>query len=167
VLVIGRLLKLDLLEPYGEYGAAFIRLAVGYHLVYGTQDNVFHDSRMLEFAEFLRAHGFPFPLFNAHLSAYAQFVCGLLFVVGAATRPAAAVMVVNFVVALLMVHVGRPYPENAPAFFMLAGALFLLLNGAGRPSVDAWLGRASRPVRQPRSSGDAGAGRRGSAAAAG
>jgi putative oxidoreductase len=162
--MLARLLKLDAVEPYRDYAGVFIRLAVGYHLVYGTQDNVFHYERMLEFERFLAANGFPFPLFNAHLSAYAQFVCGLLFIVGAVTRPAAVVMVINFVVALLMVHVGKPYPQNAPAIFMLAGSLFLLLNGAGRLSVDAWLARrgdvAGAGAAGGRASSVAGPGRR-------
>jgi putative oxidoreductase len=171
--MLARLLRLDAVEPYRDYAAVFIRLAVGFHLVYGTQDNVFHYERMLEFARFLAAHGFPFPLFNAHLSAYAQFVCGLLFILGAATRPAAVVMVINFVVALVMVHVGKPYPQNAPAIFMLAGALFLLLNGAGRLSVDAWLagrGQTARSVapagRTSRAGGGAGRHERTTTAAA-
>ena len=32
-----------------------IRLAVGFHLIYGTQDNVFSWERMLEFRDFLEA----------------------------------------------------------------------------------------------------------------
>ena len=124
-----------------EHGALFIRLLVGYRLVYGTQDNVFSYERMLEFAAFLRDNGFPFPLFNAFLSAYAQFLCGLLFVVGLWVRPAAAVMVVNFIVALAMVHVGLPYERNFAALTMLFGSAFLLFNGAGGASVDAWLER--------------------------
>lgn len=128
-----------------DYSALFIRLLVGYRLVYGTQDNVFSYARMLEFEAFLRAHGFPFPLFNAFLSAYAQFLCGLLFIAGLWVRPAAAVMVVNFVVALAMVHVGLPYDRNFAALTMLFGSAFLLLNGAGGASLDAWLRRRGAP----------------------
>ncbi|MEK6283669.1 MAG: hypothetical protein AABN95_25220 [Acidobacteriota bacterium] len=49
------MLKLSLLEKYKEYGVIFIRLIVGFHLVYGTQDNVFSYARMEEFASFLSA----------------------------------------------------------------------------------------------------------------
>ena len=125
------------LEPYREYGPLFIRLIVGYRLVWGTADNVFSYARMLEFNDFLAAHSVPFPLFAAFLSAYAQFICGLLFVLGAYTRPAAAVMAVNFMVALLLVHVGQPFLENYDALVMLFGAVFLLLHGPGLLSVDA------------------------------
>ncbi|HEX8337541.1 MAG TPA: hypothetical protein VF621_12475, partial [Pyrinomonadaceae bacterium] len=61
-------------ERHREYGAFFVRLVVGFILVYGTQDNVFSGERMMEFRDFLAARGVPFPLFAAHLSAYAQFV---------------------------------------------------------------------------------------------
>lgn len=141
-----------------EYGALFIRLLVGYRLVIGTQDNVFSYERMLEFEAFLRANGFPFPLFNAFLSAYAQFLCGLLFIVGLWVRPAAAVMVVNFVVALAMVHVGLPFERNFAALTMLFGSAFLLFNGAGGASLDAWLQRRAL-VRAAKGGGVAGAAR--------
>jgi putative oxidoreductase len=144
-------------EPFvrrREYGALFIRLLVGYRLVIGTQDNVFSYERMLEFEAFLRANGFPFPLFNAFLSAYAQFLCGLLFIVGLWVRPAAAVMVVNFIVALAMVHVGLPFERNFEALTMLFGSAFLLFNGAGGASVDAWLRR--RAPARPGEDGAAG-----------
>jgi putative oxidoreductase len=69
-------------------------------------------------------------------------VCGLLFVVGLATRPAAAVMVVNFLVAVLAVHLGRDlFVDTFPPLAILATSVFLLLNGPGRPSIDAVLER--------------------------
>jgi putative oxidoreductase len=132
------------LESKREYGAIFIRLAVGGHLVWGTQDNVFHYERMLEFRDFLKQYGFPYPLLMAHVSAYAQFICGLLYILGALVRPAAAVMVVNFLVALLVVHTRTPYAAAALAFQMLAGSLFLLFYGAGRPSFDQFLATRRR-----------------------
>ncbi|HEV2860400.1 MAG TPA: DoxX family protein [Pyrinomonadaceae bacterium] len=138
------MLKLSGLEKYKEYGVIFVRLAVGFHLVYGTQDNVFSYARMEEFAAFLAAHKVPFPLFSAFLSAYAQFICGGLFIVGLWTRYAAAVMVINFIAALVIAHVGDAYPNTFPALMMLAAACFLLLHGAGKLSVDGALeGRAS------------------------
>lgn len=129
------------LDAHPGYGAIFIRLAAGAHLIHGAQDNVRDYARMLEFRDFLAGHGFPFPLLSAQVSVYAQLLCGVLFLLGALTRPAAAVMIFNFLVALAMVHVGDPYPALFPALFMLASACFLLLDGAGRLSVDHLLGR--------------------------
>lgn len=124
------------LTPYREYGPSFIRLIVGYRLVWGTADNVFNHARMVEFAEFLGQHGVPWPTAGAFVSAYAQFVCGLLFIVGAFTRPAAALMIVNFVAALIIAHIGQPFLENYDALVMLFGACFLLLHGPGALSID-------------------------------
>lgn len=128
--------KLSILEEYKEYGVIFIRLIIGVHLIYGTQDNVFSYARMEEFASFLSARGVPTPLFFAFLSAYAQFICGFLFLIGAATRYAAVVMIINFIAAMIIAHVGDTYPNMFPALTMLAASCFFLLHGAGKLSVD-------------------------------
>ncbi|MFN2510583.1 MAG: DoxX family protein [Pyrinomonadaceae bacterium] len=136
-----RMLQLSLLEKYKEYGVIFIRLIVGFHLIYGTQDNVLSYARMEEFAGFLSVRGVPFPLFSAFLSVYAQLICGVLFIVGLATRYAAVVMIVNFVAALVIAHIGDTYPNMFAALMMLAAACFFLLHGAGKLSVDSLVGR--------------------------
>lgn len=128
-----------ILEKYKEYGVIFIRLIIGFHLIYGTQDNVFNYARMEEFAGFLAARGVPFPLFSAFLSAYAQFICGILIVVGFATRYAALVLIINFIAALFIAHIGDTYPNMFPALMMLAAACFFFVHGAGKLSVDSVL----------------------------
>ena len=135
---------LNRMDKFKEYGPIFIRLIIGFHLVYGTQDNVFSYARMEEFAAFLSAHKVPFPLFAAFVSAYAQFICGILFILGAATRYAAFVMIINFIAAILIAHLGDPYPAKFPALMMLAGACFLFLHGPGELSVDRLLARRAK-----------------------
>ena len=143
------------------YGLALFRLFLGVTLMYGTWDNVVSQERMLEFRDFLGANGFPYPLFCAYLSAYAQFSCGLAIALGFATRAAAAVMAVNFVVALAMVHVRLPFSANIAPLAMLFGSLLLLLDGGGRFAFDAVRGSPERtagygdggiPLRRPASS---------------
>lgn len=133
------ILSLERLDKYKEYGVIFIRLIVGFHLIYGTQDNLFSSERMGEFAGFLSARGVPVPLFAAFVSAYAQFICGSLFILGAATRYAAALMIVNFIAAIVIAHLGDAYPNTFPALMMLSAACFFLLHGAGELSIDAAL----------------------------
>jgi putative oxidoreductase len=132
-------------ERHREKGAFFVRLVVGFILVYGTQDNVFSNERMLEFRDFLAARDVPLPLLAAHISAYAQFVCGVLYVLGLFVRPAALVMVVNFVAALVIAHLDGPLEAALDAarlaLCMLFSSLFLLFNGAGALSLDRRLGR--------------------------
>lgn len=136
-----QLLSLAFFDRYGEYGPVFVRLIVGSFLVWGAQDNVLSYARMLEFEEFLRAHNVPLPLFAAFLSAYAQFVCGLLYILGAFTRPAAVVMIINFVAAVVIAHLGDTFRGMFPALVMLFTSCFLLLHGPGRLSVDDALAR--------------------------
>ena len=137
--MIPKLLKLTFLEKYAGYGALLLRLVVGSFLVYGTQDNVFSYARMVEFEHFLAARGVPFPLVAAFVSAYAQFVCGILFILGAATRAAGALMVINFIAAIVIAHRRDSFQGMLAALMMLAAAFFFLLHVAGKPSVDEGL----------------------------
>jgi putative oxidoreductase len=118
------------LESNQKYSEVFIRAIIGFHLIYGTQDNVFSWERMLEFSEFLASFGFPIPLVSAVVSVYAQFICGILFIIGYQVRISAVIMICNFIIALLMVHTGDTYPSAFPAIMMLAGSLYLLFNGS-------------------------------------
>jgi putative oxidoreductase len=127
-----------------DYGAIFLRLLIGWRLIDGTQDNVFSWDRMLEFKVFLEQHNFAFPLAAAVVSVYAQFICGLLYIVGLFVRPAAIIMILNFTVALLTVHWGTTFFDSFQALMMFFGSIFFLFNGAGKLSLDKWL-NASKP----------------------
>jgi putative oxidoreductase len=132
----------DLVGPWldrrREWGVVAVRLVFGFWLVYGTQDNVFSHERMVEFQQFIARNGFPFPVAGAYISAYAQFVCGFLYIAGAGVRVAAALMVINFVFALGIAHRSTPIAADLPAWGMLGVAVLLLFLGAGPLSVDAW-----------------------------
>ncbi len=109
----------------------FVRLPLGFHLIYGVQDNVFSWERMLEFSAFLENLNIPSPLLAAHISVYAQFICGILFILGWKTKWAALTMIVNFIVAIVLVHTSDPYPVVFPAIMMLSSAIYMFLNGDG------------------------------------
>lgn len=126
-----------LARPQPDAGTLLLRLFTAWVLVYGTQDNVFSLERMHEFEAFLAQRGVPYPLAAAVLSAYAQFVCGLLILAGLATRWAGAVMAVNFLAALWIAHRGAPFMANVPPLAMLTLSLHFALSGAGRWSLDA------------------------------
>ena len=129
------MLNFDWFETRKEFGMFFVRLIVGVHLIIGTIDNISSWTRMLEFRDFLAARGVPFPLFAANLSVYAQFLCGLLFILGLFIRPAAAVMIINFIAALLIAHRTGGYQPAAPALFMLFSSIAFLIHGPGRPAL--------------------------------
>src|SRR5262249_54012735 len=89
-----------------------------------------------DFVAMLTRNHFPLPPVMAYVSAGAQVVCGILYMGGLFTRWAAAVMVFNFVLSLVMVHWGQPYPRQAMALIMLCRSLFLLLHGPGHLALD-------------------------------
>jgi putative oxidoreductase len=130
------LLLLDRLDGARAWAALPIRLFLGGFLIYMSHDNVFSAARMEEFVQFLAGNGFPLPEVAARLSVWAQFVCGGLIIIGLATRWAAALMVVNFVIAIAGVHLSLPLRTWLEPCAMLAAALMLLLHGAGPLSID-------------------------------
>lgn len=134
--------SLDASDRLRAFGPLPLRLFAATFLVYMSQDNVFDAARMDEFVRFLGQFGLPFPTLGAHVSVYAQFGAGLLFVVGLWVRPAALVMIGNFLVALGLVHTRAPFREALDPSAMLAVAVSLLLTGAGALSIDGW--RAAR-----------------------
>ena len=119
-----------------DYSAIFLRLVIGWRLIDGTQDNVFSWARMIEFRNFLEHHHVPAPLVAAHVSVYAQFTCGILYVLGAYMRPAAILMIINFILALIIAHIGTTFEQSFDALMMLFGSVFFLFYGAGKISVD-------------------------------
>lgn len=122
-----------------DLGLLLLRLVFGGHLIYMTQDNVFSWARMLEFRDFLAAHGFAWPLACALLSVAVQFFGGLALVLGLYTRLAGLMVAANFVVAIWMVDSKQPYPWAFAALALVAAGLCLTFTGAGRRSLDrAW-----------------------------
>ena len=133
-----QLLNFSFFKRHHEYAALFIRLIVGSYIVYGVQDNVFSFERMEEFARFLGERGVPSPLFAAFLSAYTQFVCGILILVGAFVRLASIPFIINFIAAIIIAHPGDDFRGMFPALMMIFVGFFFLFHGAGKPSFDAW-----------------------------
>lgn len=123
-------------------GLLVLRAVIGGHLVWSTQDNVLSWGRMLEFRDFLAQFGFVYPLACAIVSVTAQFAGGALLVLGLATRLAAFVLAINFVVAIVMVDGTRPYPAAFAALSIVAACVCLMFTGAGSLSLDARWRRA-------------------------
>lgn len=119
-----------------------LRLLVGAFLMWETWDNVKSAERMAEFVGFMQASGFGAAEFLAPLSVWAQFICGALLILGLLTRWAALIMVFNFIVAFLMVHLGDPFRGQFPALVLIAVNLHLAAKGSGAYGLDAlWIGR--------------------------
>lgn len=127
-------------EAKGYIGIFLLRIFVGLRLLYGVIDNIISWEKMMEFSGFLELNGFPFPTISAVLSVYAQFICGILILTGFKIRFASLIMVFNFLIALLFVHLKANHSIEVmtPALAMLFGSLTFLFTGADKISLDAY-----------------------------
>ncbi|NJS13432.1 MAG: DoxX family protein [Sphingopyxis sp.] len=114
------------------------RVLVGSFLIWGVWDNIVDTSRMAEFVAFLKAHGFPSPHVLAPLSVWAQFACGMAFMLGFATRWFGLLCAFNFVVALTMVDLSGGVRQAFPSAMLIVFGVHLAAAGAGRLAVDHW-----------------------------
>lgn len=91
--------------------------------------------------------GLPAPEVLAPFVGVVEIGCGLLVLLGLATRAAAVPLVIDMLVAIASTKIPilreRGFwamaHESRTDFAMLLGALFLFAAGAGRLSIDAWL----------------------------
>ena len=76
----------------------------------------------------------------ALMAGSAEFFGGLALILGLLVRPAAAVLAVTMLVAIFSVHIGNGFfmADNGYEFALalLAAVLALLIEGAGRLSLD-------------------------------
>ena len=87
-------------------------------------------------AEFVASLHLPAPNVLAFLSAFAESFAALFLIVGFLTRPAAVMVVINMLVAIVVVHLHDGFGVQEKAWLYLVPALLFALKGAGRWSVD-------------------------------
>ena len=120
-----------------------VRLFVGYFFMetgWGKLHNL--DG----FAQRFAGWGIPYPYFNAALSAYTEFIGGLLTVLGLGTRLVSIPMIINMLVAILKVNLMQvssldDFSELDEPLYALV-YLWLLLSGPGWVSIDYIVSRA-------------------------
>lgn len=128
----------------GDVALLAARVTLGAFLVWGVWDNIASAARMAEFAAFLDFHGFPLPRLAAPLSVWAQFLCGVAFVLGLGTRWAGVVCAINFAVALAMVDAKLGIRGAFPSTCLILFGMIFATLGAGRYSVDSAIVRGTR-----------------------
>ncbi len=130
-------------ETHAPAATVLIRLAVGsVFLSEGIQKFLF--SAELGVGRFVKI-GLPAPGVLAPFVGAIEIACGLLVLAGLATRVAAALLVIDMLVAIattkvpILIHRGfwATAHEARTDLAMLLGALFLVIAGAGPWSLDA------------------------------
>lgn len=132
--------KLTGLSRFADFTLLLLRMVTGAFLIHETWDNVTSAARMREFAQFLGQFGFPLPHLMAPLSVAVQFGCGILLLVGFATRAAGLLVAVNFAIAVYMVHWPEPPRGWWPALVLAFLGVHFAAAGSGRFGLDRLVG---------------------------
>lgn len=96
------------------------------------------------FIETVAAQGFPLPIVMAPFAALSELLGGLLLVAGLLTRVAGVAVIGTMLGAAFVVHAADPFMKKEFALCFAAGALALVIAGAGRYSLDQKLFGARR-----------------------
>lgn len=117
------------------------------------------------------AFGIPFPHFFGPFVGWVEIICGALIILGLLTRLAAIPLIIDMIVAIVATKIpillGHGFwgfhwvlSTARPGFWgmaheartdlcMLLGAIYLLIEGGGRWSLDGWLLRRGRSQPYP------------------
>ena len=125
-----------------EIGLFLLRFYTGFSLMRTSGRGKIHIRQMQidpPFIDMLVALGFPFPVFFALLSAFAEIIGAILFALGLGTRPMAILLAVNMAVAAFPYYRQPPMLNlNLPQLLFWIFVCYALI-GSGRLSVDHWL----------------------------
>jgi putative oxidoreductase len=131
-----KFLRLEFIPTNSDLGLLLLRLVFGGSLLWlhgwGKLLNLVNDRT--SFPDVIGIGHVPTLL----LAIFAEVVCSALVIVGAFTRMAAVIIGVNVSVAFFIVHRAKlTGPTNGELpFLYLAGAVVLLVAGAGKYSID-------------------------------
>jgi putative oxidoreductase len=95
------------------------------------------------FSQGVAGMGIPAPQILGPLAVFAESGGALLLALGLLTRPAGFLIICTMGVAIGVALKGKPFSDQELAWLYLVSALFFLLKGAGRWSLDALISRKS------------------------
>ncbi|UVL27876.1 DoxX family protein [Pseudomonas donghuensis] len=126
-----------------SWGLSIIRILVGIiFMAHGAQKlfGLFGGGGLAGTAQFMESLGLAPGLLMALLSGGAEFFGGLALVIGLLVRPAALALTVTLIVAIFSAHIGNGLfmANNGYEFALalMAGTLAVLVEGAGKLSLD-------------------------------
>ncbi|WP_122424760.1 DoxX family protein [Pseudomonas viridiflava] len=138
----------SVLTTRAGYGLTILRVIVGIAFIaHGSQKlfGTFGGYGLEGTAQYMESLGLTPGYLMALLSGGAEFFGGLGLLVGLLARPAAALVTVLLLVAIFTVHIGNGFfmANNGfeYALALLGGALAVLIEGAGKLSLDRLIAR--------------------------
>jgi putative oxidoreductase len=128
---------LNSLQPFG---ALVMRLALGLSMVVHGYEKVIPHGALNHHAHYVVSLGLPHWL--GYVSAYTEFVGGILLLIGLFTRLAAALIAFNMLVAFVYVGIHQGFGIYNYILALVALGMMLTFYGAGSLSLDRKLGLA-------------------------
>ena len=128
---------LSSLQPLG---ALVLRLALALSMVSYGYEKVVPHAALHHFAHYVATLGMPYWL--GYVSAFTEFVGGILIAIGLLTRLAAALIAVNMMVAFFAVGIHQSLGAYGSILSLAAISIMLVFYGAGSLSIDRKMGFA-------------------------
>ena len=130
------------------WGTFLVRVGLGTSMTYNGYEKLLPPPHAANggllagvhaFCAFVAGLGLPFWL--GYVSVGAEFLGGLLLLLGLAVRPAAFVIAVNMTVALVTVNMRHGLSGSEYTIALIVVACSLILSGSGKLALDHRLGR--------------------------
>jgi putative oxidoreductase len=125
------------LQPWG---ALLLRLVLAAPMILHGYQKVVPHGALDHYAHYVVGLGLPYWL--GYVSAYVEFVGGILVVLGLLTRFTAALIAINMLVAVFTVGIHQGFGIYHYEFTLAAIAIMLMLYGAGAMALDRKIGFA-------------------------
>ncbi|MCX6198531.1 MAG: DoxX family protein [Bacteroidetes bacterium] len=134
--MIKKILSTKINDTQVNVALLILRLTAGVLMAYHGYGKLTHFSEMqTKFMDFM---GLGMSASLA-LVVFAEFFCSLLLIAGLATRFALIPLIITMLVAVFQAHSGDIFGDGQTAFLYLAIYTALMLKGAGKFSLDAFL----------------------------
>ncbi len=117
-------------KAWRDEALLILRLVLGVVFVMHGYDKLFGEFGVAGFAGFLTKLSVPLPLFFAWVVSLVEFLGGIGVLLGVLTRPLAALIAVDMLVAFYLTKKGLPKGDLDFALFGIAAAL--ALSGSGK-----------------------------------
>ena len=119
-------------------GALLMRLALALAVTVHGYEKVIPHGALDHFTHYVASLGLPYWL--GYVSAFTEFVGGILLVLGLLTRLAAAMLAVNMLVAFFTVGIHQGFGVYNYILALAAIAIMLVFYGAGAFALDRRIG---------------------------
>lgn len=126
-------------SPDSNPGTLILRVFIGAAMMSHGFPKMFGG--LSGFTEFVASIGVPAPQVMAFLAAFSESFGALLLLLGLLTRPASFFIACTMAVAALGAHGADGFDAQEKAWLYFVPALFFLLKGAGKWSLDALISK--------------------------